>query len=350
MAHKNEHLLDTLCPDAEIKSLALAYLRIATVKTAQGSGHTLSGLTTGLPAACAFLASEKLISDKFMGKQAQVSTYISLSELHKVLIQHDAESPEVKGAIFFLIYMTLNQGSHNRKMKGTLASSQEAIPTATSKQYPSKRVLREPPTKDSPKKRPATPEPEPTQENDDAEMAPPETPVKRRKLESPAKLALRSAPSKPTLRSSPVKPIFPVAASASSSKVTLDVPSTRSVSRSPTRRQPDRSPARLREPELSPVRRKPGRPPARASTAMDVDTHDSAAAAAPSSSESEEEEEDVPPPRRFRPVYLDHEQWGSRDPRITRLWRQGERHKKAMVDLYGHPFARYHPKVAEVEA
>jgi hypothetical protein len=44
-----------------------------------------------------------------------------------------------------------------------------------------------------------------------------------------------------------------------------------------------------------------------------------------------------PPPRRFRPVYSDHKQWCSRDSRLNRVWKQGERHMQNLVELYGHP-------------
>lgn len=60
--------------------------------------------------------------------------------------------------------------------------------------------------------------------------------------------------------------------------------------------------------------------------------------ASPLFSEDDEVDDVEPPaPRRFRPVYLDHKQWYSRDSRLNRIWKQGEKYKQHMVELYGHP-------------
>jgi hypothetical protein len=52
---------------------------------------------------------------------------------------------------------------------------------------------------------------------------------------------------------------------------------------------------------------------------------------------SSEDEEEEPRPRRFRPVYLESNQWYSRDRRLTRIWKAAEKYKRGMVALYGHP-------------
>lgn len=55
----NEHLLDNFGASIETRSLAGQLLREAQVKTATGSGHEIGSLTTGLPAVCIFIASER---------------------------------------------------------------------------------------------------------------------------------------------------------------------------------------------------------------------------------------------------------------------------------------------------
>jgi DNA primase len=50
-------------------------------------------------------------------------------------------------------------------------------------------------------------------------------------------------------------------------------------------------------------------------------------------------------PKRFRRVFLDHQQWLSRDPALVREWQRAEAHKKSMTALYGHPFESYRPQV-----
>ena len=49
--------------------------------------------------------------------------------------------------------------------------------------------------------------------------------------------------------------------------------------------------------------------------------------------------------KRFRRVFLDHQQWLSRDPGLVREWQRAEAHKKSMMALYGHPFESYRPQV-----
>jgi hypothetical protein len=47
------------------------------------------------------------------------------------------------------------------------------------------------------------------------------------------------------------------------------------------------------------------------------------------------------PNRRFRPVFLDYQQWFSRDSQLEREWNAAEAHKRKMIALYGHPFGPY---------
>lgn len=55
----NEHLLDNFSASQETRTRAGEILRLAQLKTAQGSGRELRELTTGLPAACILIASEE---------------------------------------------------------------------------------------------------------------------------------------------------------------------------------------------------------------------------------------------------------------------------------------------------
>ena len=58
MAH-NEHLLDNFGACKETRTLAGKLLREAKVRTAAGSGHEIGVLSTGLPAVCILIASER---------------------------------------------------------------------------------------------------------------------------------------------------------------------------------------------------------------------------------------------------------------------------------------------------
>jgi len=56
---RNTHLLDPFITSEETKELGAALLRKAQIKTSQGSGYDIGGLTGGLPAVCMLLASER---------------------------------------------------------------------------------------------------------------------------------------------------------------------------------------------------------------------------------------------------------------------------------------------------
>jgi hypothetical protein len=64
--------------------------------------------------------------------------------------------------------------------------------------------------------------------------------------------------------------------------------------------------------------------------------------------ESDEEmDDDDEPEERFRPVFLDHQQWYQRDPRIAQEWEEAEKQKQKWDKLYGHPFEKYQSKCCE---
>ncbi|KAF9221077.1 hypothetical protein BS17DRAFT_785878 [Gyrodon lividus] len=47
------------------------------------------------------------------------------------------------------------------------------------------------------------------------------------------------------------------------------------------------------------------------------------------------------PRRRFRPVFLEQQQWCARDPKVERMWVDAEMHRDKMTELHGHPFERH---------
>lgn len=149
-----------------------------------------------------------------------------------------------------------------------------------------KRVLRELPSKDSPKKHVAVDAP--IDHRMEVDEAIPETPTKKRKVDSfPQHVATSSR----TPSASPIKKYAPSTSSSS-----LLIP----------------------RPKIA--------PPARLEV---VDT-------APNpflddSSDADESGNDEPAAdRRFRPVYLEHKQWYTRDPRLTRIWKKANNFTNAV--------------------
>jgi hypothetical protein len=49
--------------------------------------------------------------------------------------------------------------------------------------------------------------------------------------------------------------------------------------------------------------------------------------------------------KRFRPVFLDQQQWRSRDPKLAKIWDAAVEHRTRMMELYPHPFEQYRPVV-----
>jgi hypothetical protein len=61
----------------------------------------------------------------------------------------------------------------------------------------------------------------------------------------------------------------------------------------------------------------------------------------------EEDGSEFPQPTRVRPVFLDHKQWFSRDPRIQREIKRGDELNQKMLETYGESLIeRYRPTVA----
>jgi len=54
---------------------------------------------------------------------------------------------------------------------------------------------------------------------------------------------------------------------------------------------------------------------------------------------------ELPVRKRFRPVFLDQQQWHSQDPKLAKIWDAAIEHRTKMMGLYPHPFERYRPAV-----
>lgn len=209
----------------------------------------------------------------------------------------------------------------DRISRGLPPTQITATPTPSPRKSPTKKPLRVLPTRDSPQKRKTTVE-GPVGDVEMADVETLETPTKKRKLDL-------SAPT------------------PSSSRVTLDTVHHPSSSH----KMPPMTPKSL-FPSTPHHTQPPPRTRAHTATlaepaAMDVDV---AVDRVPSPifSAVEDEEEDEEPPMRFRPVFLDHEQWNRRDPRLEVGRKRAEAYGRAMVERYGHPFEHLRPEAVGV--
>ncbi|PFH51250.1 hypothetical protein AMATHDRAFT_59558 [Amanita thiersii Skay4041] len=82
MAH-NAHLLSNMNLQSETLELARSLLHEATLKTKPGSGHELGSRTTGLPAICAYIASQRLKTNEFTRQTAQVASCLRPTDFEK---------------------------------------------------------------------------------------------------------------------------------------------------------------------------------------------------------------------------------------------------------------------------
>lgn len=184
---------------------------------------------------------------------------------------------------------------------------------------PAKRSLnklppRELPSKDSPKK-PLVHTTQPETDSSDIDMLTPHSPSKKRKLGSDSNLVASDILDGPTPSTSRIAP------GKHRSPKTIDDDSLVSIHVTPRRS----------------VRIAP-HPPSMMDVDVDVVIDNAVEPTASSASSTSSEEDDDTPGRRFRPVFYDHTQWCSRDPRLARMWKQSLKHSKAMEDTHGHLF------------
>ncbi|KAF8895646.1 hypothetical protein BD779DRAFT_1500669 [Infundibulicybe gibba] len=375
----NEHLLQNLCREAETLTEALNLLRIAQQKTAQVrasrldriprpsrhlreyclrkvSGAISKGLKNGdVNRTAAQIASCLKKSDfekTFHIRNRTDVSYESLfkkyelpmakelvpwmSQAERALIELDSRySPvttDLKCAVFFWVCSALKgkkyifplhtyseENSISQKslvttfnqLTNNFADLKSQIIDAikTRRASPSKPTAPPPPPKNrhTPQKRKVL---FPQSQFDDAamDMDPPETPTKKQKLPS------ESNPGLPPISG------LPTAHMASSSRVMLEtLHETQPSGSLPLRRVDTSAPSTPRR-VRSPTKR-------RVAVVLE---------------EESSPDEEATLPRRFRPIYLDQQQWGSCDPRVERIRKLGEKHKKGMIGLYGHPFHHSH--------
>ncbi|KAG0697229.1 hypothetical protein DFH29DRAFT_1003894 [Suillus ampliporus] len=157
----------------------------------------------------------------------------------------------------------------------------------------------------------------------------PETPTKRRRIESPAKLGASVSPTK--RRAAPQGATSSIAAfeqamrGDSTPRHERQKP-TLSVAVSSGSHSPFPGPSTPRRTRSHPSR------PAEDPAAMEVD-------------EQRVEPAEPPVRKRFRPVFLDQQQWCSRDPKLAKIWDAALEHRTQMMGLYAHPFEQYRPVV-----
>ena len=152
--------------------------------------------------------------------------------------------------------------------------------------------IRELPSKDSPKKRPA----ESTHDNEiqQDDVTPPSTPTKKRRITSPEKPPKPSSPSSAHASRQASTSAFHLAL-ASSMKQTAVYSTSGPLPSSPLKR------TLFSAGDMPPL-------PAYAESSC-----------------SDESEPEIPlPRRRFRPVYGDSQQWEARDPRLAKIWKKAE--------------------------
>ncbi|KIK41596.1 hypothetical protein CY34DRAFT_107261 [Suillus luteus UH-Slu-Lm8-n1] len=157
----------------------------------------------------------------------------------------------------------------------------------------------------------------------------PETPTKRRRIESPSKLGASVSPTKRTISLQRATPSITAFEQAMRGDLTPRLQqqkpdfsiATYNVSHSPL-------------PGPSTPRRTRNHPSilAEESAEMEVD-------------EQRAEPAEPPVRKRFRPVFLDQQQWCSRDPKLAKIWDAAVEHRTRMMELYPHPFEQYRPVV-----
>lgn len=205
-----------------------------------------------------------------------------------------------------------------------LGGPAKSITTIVSpRKSPTKQPLREPPTKGSPQKKRIL-------EVEDFPGPAPDTPSKKPKFaaaSSSSSVTLDKIPASPrkaagfaTPFGSPKKSSLALAG-ATSPKKTVKFPDLASARTEP------RTPQKNRQIAMDPSPTRRGH--VLSLDAMDVD--------------EEEPEEETQPTKRLRPVFRDHVQWTTRDPRVEALIRRGEAAKKKMIKKYGDPLAELRP-------
>jgi hypothetical protein len=154
----------------------------------------------------------------------------------------------------------------------------------------------------------------------------PETPTKRRRIESPSKHGASVLPTKRTISLQRATPSITAFEQAMRGDFTPRL----------QQQKPDFSIATYNV-SYSPL---PG-----PSTPRRTRNHPSILAEESAAMEVDEQRAEPAVRKRFRPVFLDQQQWCSRDPKLAKIWDAAVEHRTRMMDLYPHPFEQYRPVV-----
>ncbi|OJA15760.1 hypothetical protein AZE42_05344 [Rhizopogon vesiculosus] len=160
--------------------------------------------------------------------------------------------------------------------------------------------------------------------DDSDDISLPETPSKRRRVESPSKPGPSGSSAKRTTAPQGTTTAFELAMKGASTPRHERQKSAFSTGGS---HSPMPGPSTPRRTRTHPPR------PAEEPDAMEAD-------------EQRVETAEPPVRKRFRPVFLDQQQWCSQDPKLVKIWDDAVEHRTQMMRLYTHPFEQYRPVVA----
>ncbi|KAF8128158.1 hypothetical protein EV363DRAFT_434615 [Boletus edulis] len=379
MAALQRDQLNRLCSSSDTFEKAQSILRLANAKTRPGSGFVVKN-PIAIPAVCAYLASEQLntgevslqsamsaacvskaeFSDIFKTVRAALSseernatadiTYETLVDAYRVhLREHgvacmeDAEAalPQVDilkeryganvvlCAIFYWVCQLMEEPSvQERSLCQTYSIQPKAFKAVVAildkrcdviaDQIKShlKSPMKSPTKPRAMSNKSSKPATSPSKKRANISASFPETPTKKRRVDN-------ASPTKPGTSISPAKrssaadtAAFHAALKSSPIKLPI-VQERESLGAGPsTPRRPRH--AKVAEAAVTPVQ---------------ADSQSS-----PSRSQGQVSPTRPAVRRRFRPVFLEQQQWCAMDPKVERMWAAAEALRDKMVELHGHPF------------
>ncbi|KAF8555022.1 hypothetical protein OG21DRAFT_1603139 [Imleria badia] len=292
MAALQREQLNRLCSNSETLEKAQSILRLANAKTRPGSGFVVKN-TIAIPAVCAYLVSEQLNTGEVSLQSAVSAACVAKAEFSDILKTTYSIQAKAFKAVVTILDKRCDVIAEQIKFyfKSSMKSTIRPL-TATRKTLT--------PAISSSKKR----------ADDSASF--PETPTKKRRVDN-------SSPIKPRTSNSPTK--RPSAVTTAAFHAALKG-----------------SPTKL------PVGQESESPGAGPSTHVKV-TESAATPVQAESQPSPSRSTQGPTsparpviPRRFRPVFLEQQQWCARDPKVERMWAVAETLRDKLVELHGHPF------------
>ncbi|KAJ7045699.1 hypothetical protein C8F04DRAFT_1065840, partial [Mycena alexandri] len=380
--------IEKLCHDKKTADEAKKIYQIARAHTAAGSGFDLGETSTGLPAVCALLASERLNNTNVTPEAARIATSQSKAKFNKLrehvekalaapkparrkplgfkslLLAHctstinqraaklmdemevlvleklegegnkygNVSDDEITCAIFIWVCNVILQDRvfHNKSFEERYETDATNMRAFHGFVKACGRGMEAKIREDYAKM---------VADIQSVSVSPRKSPTKPLRTlpsgDSPQKrkVTFPGAEEGSNLPDSPTKRRKVTETAASSSLVTLE--SIRSMTSSPIKASPAPSTPRKAKrlpssPSKSPSKTKMVTP-ARVLklSALDVDD---------ASSSSDEEEHELPPRRRFRPVFRDQKQWAICDPRLVKIAEAAAEFNKRMIERHGVPF------------